>query len=319
MERSIESVVITRPRNDPKAKKRREFKRHWPVLLFVIAPVIYVFVFSYLPMYGILVAFQDYVPGDDIIGKYTQWIGWGNFVSFFDLPNFKEIFVNTFLICIEGFAIGFPIPIIVALLLNALPSKRFQKFTQTIFYAPHFISLVVMVGMLFIFFGSNGLINNILQSLGANKVSFFLSSESFRPLFIWSSNWQDFGWSCIIYLAALAAVDPAQHEAAKIDGANRFQRIIHIDFPAILPTVSMLLILSIGNLMNLGYEKVLLMQTDGNLETSEIISTFIYKYGIVGGSYGVSTAAGLFNSAINVVLMIAANYLAKKASGYSMW
>lgn len=295
------------------------FKKHWKTLLFILPTLIYVFIFCYIPMYGILVAFQDYLPGDQIIGPYTIWVGFENFQRFFELPNFSQIFWNTFLLCFFGFVVGFPLPIIVALMLNSLRGKKLKEVLQTIFYAPHFISLVVLVGMLFIFFGSNGLINKLAVRWGGDTYPYFLKPEAFRPLFILSGNWQDFGWSAIIYLAALAGVDPALHEAATIDGASRFKRIFSVDLPAIMPTISMLLILSIGNLMSCGYEKVLLMQTDGNVETSQIISSFVYEMGLISGDYGLSTASGLFNSVINIVLLVTANFLARKFSEYSMW
>lgn len=295
------------------------FKKHWKTLIFILPALIYVFIFCYVPMYGILVAFQDYVPGDQIIGPYTFWVGFENFQRFFELPNFWQIFWNTFLLCLFGFLVGFPLPIIVALMLNSLRGKKFKEILQTIFYAPHFISLVVLVGMLFLFFGSNGLINKLAVKAGGESVSYFLRPDAFRPLFILSGNWQDFGWSAIIYLAALAGVDPALHEAAKIDGASRFRRVFSVDLPAIMPTISMLLILSIGNLMSCGYEKVLLMQTSGNIETSQIISTFVYNMGLISGDYGLSTASGLFNSVINVILLVIANFTARKFSEYSMW
>lgn len=297
------------------------FKKHWPLLVLLAFTIIYVFIFNYIPMYGILIAFQeDYMPGDPVIGDMTIWNGIENFKYFFSLPEFSTIFLNTFLICLFGFLVGFPIPIIVALLLNSLRGKKLKKIVQTIFNAPHFISLVVLVAMLTIFFGYGGLFPNINKFLGGKGESLMLSAEAFRPLFIFSGNWQDFGWSAIIYVAALAGVDPSLHEAAVIDGASRFQRVIHVDFPAILPTVSTMLILSIGNLMSCGYEKVLLMQTDGNLPTSEILSTWVYKMSLGGGGlYSISTAIGLFNSVINVVLLVLANYLSKKFSEYSMW
>lgn len=300
-------------------KQLINFKKHWKTLLFIIPTIVYVFIFCYLPMYGILVAFQDYVPGDQIIGEYTYWVGFENFQRFFELPNFSQIFWNTFLLCFFGFIVGFPLPIIVALMLNSLRGKKLKEILQTIFYAPHFISLVVLVGMMFILFGSNGLINKLAVRWGGESYPYFLKPEAFRPLFILSGNWQDFGWSAIIYLAALAGVDPALHEAATIDGASRFKRIFSVDLPAIMPTVSMLLILSIGNLMSCGYEKVLLMQTDGNIGTSQIISSFVYQMGLISGDYGLSTASGLFNSVINVVLLFTANFLARKFSEYSMW
>lgn len=308
--------------SQPLSKKERakiNFKRRKASLIFIIPTIIYILIFCYLPMYGILIAFQDFIPGDEIFSTEAYWVGFDNFKMFFDTPNFMQIFMNTFTLCLFGFLVGFPLPIIVALLLNSLKSKKTQKTLQTIFYAPHFISLVVLVGMLYLFFGSNGLINNIVKNLGGSTYPYFLKPEAFQPLFIFSGNWQDFGWSAIIYLAALAGVDPALHEAAKIDGASRFKRIFSVDLPAIAPTVSMLLILSIGNLMSCGYEKVLLMQTDGNIEASQIISTYVYNMGLVDGSYSLSTAAGLFNSVINITLLIIANYTSKKFSENSMW
>lgn len=310
--------VVSKPLTK-KERSKINFKRRKAALLFIIPTIIYILIFCYLPMYGILIAFQDFIPGDEIFSTEAYWVGFRNFEIFFSTPNFMEIFMNTFTLCLFGFLVGFPLPVIVALLLNSLKSKKTQKTLQTIFYAPHFISLVVLVGMLYLFFGSNGLINNIVESLGGTTYPYFLKPEAFQPLFILSGNWQDFGWSAIIYLAALAGVDPALHEAAKIDGASRFKRIFSVDLPAIMPTISMLLILSIGNLMSCGYEKVLLMQTDGNIEASQIISTYVYNMGLVDGSYSVSTAAGLFNSVINVALLIIANYTSKKFSENSMW
>ena len=319
LEISLDELEV---QNKPLTKKERmkiNFQRRKWSLLFIIPAIIYILIFCYIPMYGILIAFQDFIPGDSIFSTNAVWVGMDNFERFFAIPNFKEIFLNTFTLCLFGFLVGFPLPIIVALLLNSLKSKKMQKTLQTIFYAPHFISLVVLVGMLYIFFGSNGLINNIAERLGGTKYPYFLKPEAFQPLFIFSGNWQDFGWSAIIYLAALAGVDPALHEAAKIDGASRFKRIFSVDLPAIAPTISMLLILSIGNLMSCGYEKVLLMQTDGNIESSQILSTYVYNMGLMGGDYSLATAAGLFNSVINIVLLVIANYTSKKFSESSMW
>ena len=302
-------------------KWKENFKRKGWILIFILPALIYVIIFCYVPMYGILVAFQDYMPGDQIVGKDTVWVGFDNFMTFFSNPNFWDYFKNTFLLCIFGFIVGFPLPIIVALLLNSLRSKKAKKGLQILYYAPHFISLVVLVGMLKLIFGSDGLLDQISIKMGgdANGLKLFLSPEAFRPLFIFSGNWQDFGWSAIIYLAALSGVDPSLHEAAKVDGASRFRRIFSVDLPAILPTIVMLMILSVGNLMSCGYEKVLLMQTPGNLETSEILSTYVYTFGLIGGQYGVGTAAGLFNSVINVVLLIIANFTSKKLTNNSMW
>lgn len=295
----------------------RNFKRNWTYLFFLIPAVVVTFIFAYIPIYGILIAFQDYMPGDSILNGY--WIGFQNFEEFFGNYVFWDLMINTFLLCILGFIIGFPLPIIVALMLNSTKNKKLSKFLQTLFNGPHFISLVVLVGMLYLFFGRYGLVNNIIESVGGERYSFFLESEAFRPMYILSSNWQDFGWSSIVYLAALSGVDQSQHEAATIDGASRFQRVLHVDFPAIAPIVSVMLIMSIGGLMGVGYEKVLLMQTDGNLVTSEIIATYVYKQGIQNLRQGYATAVGLFNSVINLVLLIIANTVSKRFSENSLF
>ncbi len=291
--------------------RKKEKKNYW-LLLFILPAFVFVFIFCYVPMYGILIAFQDFVPGDEILSQYTIWVGWDNFAMFFKDYMFWTLIENTFLLCFFGFIIGFPLPVIVALMLNSMRHKRLSKTIQTIYYIPHFISLVVMVGMLYLFFGQYGLVNNALEALGGSRYSFFLHEEAFRPMYILSGVWQDFGWNAIIYLAALSGVDPEQHEAAIIDGASRLRRVFAIDLPAIGGTTSILLILSIGNMISVGYEKVLLMQTDANLGKSEVIMTYVYKKGLTGYvMQGFSTAVGLFNSVVNVILLITANSLAK--------
>jgi len=298
----------------------KRLRENYPFLVMVFPAVLVVFLFNYLPIYGVLIAFQDFMPGDQILGEYTRWIGFKNFTDFFSDVQFWPLMKNTFLLCIYGFIIGFPLPIIVALLLNATKSRKTAKVLQTIFNGPHFISLVVMVGMLTLFFGRYGLVNNIVAHLGGERVSYFLKSSAFRPMYILSSNWQDFGWSAIIYVAALSNVDPGQHEAAILDGATRWQRVIHVDLPAIMPMVSVMLIMSIGGLMGVGYEKALLMQTDGNLGVSELIATYVYKQGLTGvPNQSYATAIGLFNSVINVVLLIIANTTSKRFSENSLW
>lgn len=301
------------------SSKRR--RRTSPQLLWFLLPaMVFVFIFSYIPMYGIVIAFQDYIPGDPILSRYAYWVGFDQFERFFNDFRFWQLLENTFLLSLYGFLIGFPLPILIALLLNSMRNSRLSKRLQTVFYAPHFISVVVLVGMLHLLFGEYGFVNNLMIELGGERYSYFLENEAFRPLFILSGNWQDFGWSAIIYLAALSGVDPTLHEAAVVDGASRFQRVIHIDFPAIFPTVSILLILSIGNLLGVGYEKVLLMQTGGNIAYSEVISTYVYKTGLTGyPEFSYATAIGLFNSLINVVLLIIANTLAKRFSENSLW
>ena len=301
-------------------RKRKQFKDNFPYLVLLFPAVLLVFLFNYLPIYGVLIAFQDFMPGDNILSADTIWVGFNNFKRFFNDVQFWSLMKNTFLLCIYGFIIGFPLPIIVALSLNAMKNRKSAKYLQTIFTAPHFLSLVVLVGMLQLFFGWHGLINNLVASWGGEKYSYFLEPGAFRAMYILSSNWQDFGWSAVIYIAALASVEPEQHEAAMIDGATRFQRVIHVDFPAIMPMVSVMLIMSIGGLMGVGYEKALLMQTDGNLPVSEIIATYVYKRGLTGlPDQGYATAIGLFNSVINVVLLIIANTTSRRFSENSLW
>ncbi len=303
-----------------KKKKRNKLKNNMPYVFMLMPAVVIVFLFNYLPIYGVLIAFQDFMPGDSVFSEYTIWVGLDNFTHFFNDVQFWPLMKNTFLLCIYGFIIGFPLPIMVALALNSVKRRKAAKWLQTIFTAPHFISLVVLVGMLQFFFGRYGLVNNIADSLGAERFSYFLTPSVFRPMYILSSNWQDFGWSAVIYIAALSNVDPGQHEAAIIDGASRFQRVIHVDIPAIMPMISVMLIMSIGGLMGVGYEKALLMQTDGNLTVSELIATYVYKRGLTGvPNQGYATAIGLFNSIINVILLIIANTTAKKFSENSLW
>lgn len=298
----------------------KKLKENYPYLIMALPAIIIVFLFNYLPIYGVLIAFQDFMPGDKILSDTTIWVGFDNFKRFFTDVQFWSLLKNTFILCIEGFVIGFPLPIIIALMLNSFNGDKTKKYLQTIFTAPHFISLVVVVGMLQMFFGRYGLINNLAVNLGGERFSYFLEPSVFRPLYIWSSNWQDFGWSAIIYIAALSNVDPQQHEAAVMDGASRWQRVIHIDIPAIMPIVSIMLIMSIGGLMGVGYEKALLMQTDGNLGVSELISTYVYKRGLTGiPDQAYATAIGLFNSLINVILLIIANTTSKKFSENSLY
>ena len=302
------------------AGKWRFFCENSPYLAMLIPAILVVFLFNYLPIYGVLIAFQDFMPGDKILSPDTIWVGFDNFTRFFGDVQFWPLMKNTFLLCIYGFIIGFPLPIIISLSLNAMKGRRTAKVLQTIFTAPHFISLVVLVGMLQLFFGRYGLVNNIAAGLGADRYSYFLESGAFRALYILSSNWQDFGWSAVIYIAALSNVDPTQHEAAMIDGATRIQRVWHVDLPAIMPMVSVMLIMSIGGLMGVGYEKALLMQTDGNLSVSELIATYVYKRGLTGvPDQAYATAIGLFNSVINVILLIIANTTSKRFSETSLW
>lgn len=311
--------AVTYTKKPLSKRMRRAFLRDWQLLLLCLLPALYFLIFHYIPMYGVQLAFKDFQAADGIWG--SQWAGFKYFERFFTSYQFWPLIKNTLLLSFGQLLFGFPIPIILAILLNQTRSTRFRKFVQTITYCPHFISIVVLVGMLNLFLSPrSGLINHFLGLFGVDPIHFMGDPGWFRPVFILSGIWQNAGWSAIIYIAALSNVDPEQHEAAVIDGASRFQRILHIDFPAISTIVSVMLIMSIGGLMGVGYEKVLLMQTDGNLAKSEIIATYVYKKGLTGvPDQGYATAIGLFNSVINVVLLVIANTTSKKFSENSLW
>lgn len=286
--------------------------RHRDFYLMLLPAVIYLIIFCYTPMYGLQIAFKDYRVSLGFSG--SRWVGFQHFINFFNGYNFGTLLRNTLVLSLYQLVAGFPIPIIVALIINELKG-RYKQVVQTVLYAPHFISTVVLVGMIAIMFSlSSGQVNTVISELGFEKIYFMGSPKYFRHLYVWSGIWQSMGWSAIIYLAALAGVDPGLHEAASIDGATRMQRIIHINIPTILPTIMITLILQIGSLVSIGYEKVYLLQTDLNVDVSEVISTYVYKRGIVNTNYSFSTAVGLFNNVINVTLVLLANYISKKVT-----
>jgi len=301
--------------SEPQFKKILQQWQLWVLMLPAIATLI---IFSYGPMYGIQLAFKDYYPMRGITG--SPWVGFEHFERFFSSYQFERLMVNTIALSLFSLLIGFPIPIIFALFLNHVRYAKYKKLVQTVTYAPHFISTVVLVGMLNIFLSVNGgFVNEFLKLFGQEPVLFLGRENLFRGIYISSGIWQSMGWSAVIYLAALAGVSPESHEAAIVDGATKLQRIWHIDIPAILPTIIILLILNCGSILSVGFEKAYLMQNPQNLGKSEIISTYVYKMGIVNADYGFSTAVGLFNSIINCVLLISVNKLAKKFGNESIW
>jgi putative aldouronate transport system permease protein len=296
----------------------KQIKTNYELYLLILPPVVYFLIFRYWPMYGAQIAFKDFLPSQGIWG--SRWIGFEHFKTFFEQYNFWEIISNTVLLSFWNLIIAFPIPIIMALLLNHLRQEKLKRFIQTIIYAPYFISTVVLVGMLHVFFAPDGgMVNNIIQLFGGKPILFMQQSAWFRPLYIFSTVWQETGFASVIYLAALAGIDPHLHEAAIVDGASKLQRIRHIDLPGIAPTVVVLFILAVGNLMNIGFEKVFLMQNDLNVDVSEIIPTYVYKMGIQQAQYSFSAAVGLFNAAINLILLIIVNKTAKKISGNGLF
>lgn len=308
------------PANPHRAALGRRVAVNWELYLFVLPVVAYLIVFSYLPMYGITIAFKDFKPASGILG--SQWVGLKHFIRFFTMNKFLVVLKNTLTLSLYSLAAGFPLPIILALLLNSCPLKRYTKVVQTVTYAPHFISMVVVVGMINVFFSPTyGIVGNILRTLRLIEGPFMVlaSPKAFVHLYVWSGIWQTMGWSSIIYLGALSSVDPALHESAFIDGANKLQRILHIDLPSIVPTIVVLLILNCGTVMNVGFEKVFLMQNSMNISASEIINTYIYKMGIQNGQYSFSTAIGLFNSVINFAILLLVNRIAQGLGENSLW
>lgn len=303
--------------NESKFKKSlKSIGNRWQYYVLLLPMVIYFIIFKYGPMYGLQIAFKDYTP---ITGfSASPWVGFQHFKDFFDSFYFWRLIRNTILISLYDLAL-FPISIIVALSFNELRNGRFKKITQTITYAPHFISLAVMVGMLISFLDPDtGIINYALKGMGFEPIDFMQSAGWFKSIFVWSNHWQQLGWGAIIYLAALASVDPQLIDAAKVDGATRLQRIRHINIPAIMPTIVILLILQLGNSMNLGFQKIILMQNPLNSESSSVIQTYVFQNGILEGRYSFAAAIGLFDSLINFALLIFFNRLARK-TGTSLW
>jgi putative aldouronate transport system permease protein len=305
----------------PSAKKNSKFLRilrNYDLYLLLAPTLLYFAIFHYGPMYGIQIAFKEFMASRGITG--SPWVGFDHFERFFKSYQFWTVIKNTVGISLYQLAVAFPIPIMLALLLNQLTSQRFKRLVQTVTYAPHFISTVVMVGMIFLFLSPrHGLINKAIVALGFEPIFFMGSPEWFKTVYVWSGIWQNAGWAMIIYLAALSAINPDLHEAAMMDGASKLRRIWHIDLPGILPTIMILLILDIGNLMSIGFEKVFLMQTPLNLDSSEIIATYVYKVGLLQVQYSYSAAIGLFNNVINFILLLTVNQLAKKLRQTSLW
>ena len=295
-------------------KQIRKNKFLW---ILMILPVLYYAIFCYGPMYGVLISFKDYKIAKGVWG--SPWVGFKWFEKFLTDPYFWKLVRNTLLLNIYGLIFGFPIPIILALMLNEVTHTKFKRVIQTVSYLPHFISTVVVCGMLTNFLSLDGLINQILAFFGLEKVLFLMEPKYFRTIFTASGIWQSCGWTSIIYLASLTAVDQEIVEAAMIDGANRWQRICHVTLPAIVPTISTMLIMQVGKLMTLGYEKIILLYNGSTYETADTIATYVYRRGILNADYSYSTAVGLFQSVVSVILLVLANRLSKKISETGLW
>lgn len=292
--------------------------KNYELYLFLLPAVALVFCFCYIPMYGVQIAFKDYSAAKGIMG--SPWVGFKHFQRFFNLAQFKPLLINTFKLSVYGILAGFPLPIILALFLNQMRFKKFKRVLQTVTYMPHFISLVVLVSMITIFLSpTSGLYGVLCRFLGLQPQNLMGDPNLFRPIYIISDLWQHTGWNSIIYLAALAAVDPSLHESAMVDGASKLKRILYIDLPSIAPTCVIMLILSVGNILNVGFDKAYLMQNTLNTSTSEIISTYVYKIGIINTQYSMSAAVGLFNNIINFIMLVIVNWISNKATDTSLW
>lgn len=301
-----------------KAIKKSSFQKDWQLYLMCLVPVTYFIVFHYIPMYGVQIAFKDFYASKGIWG--SEWAGLKYFTRFFQSYQFGPLIKNTLMLSFMQIAFGFPIPIFLAILLNQMKNSKARKFVQTVTYCPHFISIVVLTGMMYIFLSPRtGLINNLITALGGESKFFLGDPKWFRPVFVLSGIWQNAGWSAIIYIAALAGIGTDLYEAARIDGASKWQLVRHIDLPGILPTATMMLILEMGKIMNIGFQKAYLMQNGLNISASEIIPTYIYKIGLIDAQYSYSAAISLFNNLINIILLVTVNKIAQKTSENSLW
>lgn len=296
----------------------RQIKKDYQYYLLLLPAIAWYLIFAYGPLYGLQIAFKNYTGAKSILD--SSWVGFRYFKQFVNSYYFGVVIKNTLAISIYSLIAGMPIPILVALMLNEVRQLKYKKFIQTVTYAPHFISTVVLVGMITIVLSpSVGIVNFAIKALGFEARYFMIEPQSFRHIYVWSGIWQNTGWSSIIYLAALSGVSPELHEAAVIDGASRLQRIRHINIPVIMPTFIILLILSAGSLMSVGYEKVLLMQNDLNKTTANIISTYVYERGLLKAEYSFASAVGLFNNVINFILLVVVNSVARKFSDTSLF
>ncbi|MDL2328063.1 ABC transporter permease subunit [Ruminococcaceae bacterium OttesenSCG-928-A11] len=306
-------------RNNRWRQAKKNILKNWQLYIFILPAFLYFLIFAYVPMYGIQMAFKDFSPKLGITGSPWADPWYKHFLSFISAWNFKDIMLNTFTLALYRLVATFPIPIILALLINEVKNLKFKKLVQNVTYAPYFISMVVLVGMMDLLFAQNGIINQLIVMLGGESFNFLMNPSAFKHMYVWSDVWQKTGYSAVIYIAALAGVPNELHEAAMMDGASRLKRIWHINIPHILPTIIILLIMECGAVMNIGFEKIFLMQNDVNAMASEVISTYTYKLGILQRNYGLSAAVGLFNNLINLVLLLTVNTAARKVSDTSLF
>lgn len=295
---------------------KKDIRRNWTIYLLVLPVVIYYILFAYKPMYGIQIAFQDFKPAK---GYGTDWVGLKHFINFFENPYFFRLLRNTLAIQVLTFIFGFPLPIILALLLNEVRGKKFKTITQTFMYLPHFISLVIICGMIKQFSLSTGLFNDIIKFFGGEARALLQQSNLYWGIYVASDIWQSFGWDSIIYVAALAGVDKELYDAASIDGAGKWKQTLHVTIPGIAPTVIIMLILRMGNMMSVGHEKTLLLYNEAIYDVADIIASYTYRVGMLERQYSYSTAVGMFNSVVNILLLVITNQISKKVSETSLW
>lgn len=293
------------------------FLRDKYLFLMMLLPLVYFVIFHYIPMYGIILAFKKFDISLGIMG--SPWVGLQYFEEFFRNEYSWMLVWNTIALRLWHLAIGFPAPVILALLLNEIRQERFKRLIQTSSYLPHFISLVVVTGMVTSFLATDGLINNILKNFGIEPIQWMQRPEYFRPIYIFSGIWQDAGWASVIYLAALTAINPDLYEAAVMDGANRFHRLLYVTLPGIAPTVVIMFLLRIGQLLTIDFQRVLLLYTPSTYETADILGTYIYRRGIIGADFSYATAVSLFQSVVGLVFLLGSNTIAKKLGGTSLW
>lgn len=315
---SNKAAAAVLPRRPLVGRFLKNLRKYWQYYILLLPALAYLLIFCYGPMYGAQIAFRNFNARDGITG--SAWVGFAHFERFFRSPYFGSLLRNTFVISIYGLLAGFPLPILLALSLNELKGTKVKKLAQTVTYAPYFISTVVMCGMLIAFLNPNtGIINKLIAALGGEPVPFLSEAALFPSIYVWSGVWQGTGWGSVIYFAALSGVDPQLLEAATLDGATRWQKIWYVNLPALMPTIVIMLIMNCGSLLSVGYEKAFLLQNALNLETSEVISTYVYKTGLVSAQYSFSTAIGLFNSVVNLILLVTVNAVSRRIGENSLW
>ncbi|MGN0745694.1 MAG: ABC transporter permease [Aristaeellaceae bacterium] len=296
---------------------KRDLKRHWCIYLMFVPVLVYLILFHYMPLYGAQIAFKDYSPARGIEG--SKWVGLKHFKSFFNGVYFTRLLRNTLLLSLYQLAFGFPAPIILALMMNEVRCKPLKRTIQTITYLPYFISLMVVCNLIINFCSINGLFNDLIALFGGTRVSLLLDSRYYRTIHVASGVWQNMGWNSIVYMAALSSIDQELYEAAVIDGANRWKQTLHVTLPGLAPTIVIMLIMRMGQIMNVGFEKVILLYNNATYETADVISSFVYRKGLQESNYSYSAAVGLFNSVVNTALLVGANTLSRRLNETSLF